>query len=71
MGGSISLRAEDRKTLLGACQRGPTVPVARRAQDVLLFAAGWSWCEVQAIAFVSFDPVRESLARQQRGRATV
>jgi transposase len=36
---------------------------------VLLLAAGWSWREVRAIAFVSFDLIRESLDRWRRGGA--
>jgi transposase len=34
---------------------------------VLLLAAGWSWREVRAIAFVSYGLVRECLARWRRG----
>jgi transposase len=72
MDGSIQLSASDRKTLVAACQRGPTVQASRRAQVVLLLAAGWSWREIRAIAFVSFDLIRECLACWRReGAAAV
>jgi transposase len=37
---------------------------------VLLLAAGWSWRDVRAIAFVSYDLIRECLARWRRGGVT-
>jgi transposase len=66
---SIELCAADRKMLAQACQRGPTVRVSRRAQVVLLLSSGWSWREVRAIAFVSYDLIRDCLARWKRGGA--
>lgn len=67
MEGSILLSVADRKALVVACQRGPSVPVSRRAQVVLLLASGWSWREVRAIAFVSYDLIRQALERWRRG----
>ena len=67
MEGSIRLSAADRKALVVACQRGPSVQVSRRAQVVLLLAGGWSWREVRAIAFVSYDLIRQTLERWRRG----
>jgi putative transposase len=67
MEGSIQLSDADRKMLVSACQRGPSVQISRRAQVVLLLAAEWSWREVRAIAFVSYDFVRDCLARWRRG----
>jgi putative transposase len=63
------LTAQERKVLLAACQRGPTVKVSRRAQVVLLLAAGYSWRDLHAVAFVSNDLIQECLRRWQRGRA--
>ena len=63
---SIELCAADRKMLAQACQRGPTVRVSRRAQVVLLLSSGWSWREVRAIAFVSYDLIRDCLARWKK-----
>jgi hypothetical protein len=42
MEGSIHLSAREYKMLLAACQRGPTVQAARRAQVLLLLPAGLS-----------------------------
>jgi transposase len=67
--GSIQLSTSDRKTLIAAFQRGPTLQGSRRAQVILLPAAGWSWREIRAIVFVSFDLIRECLARWRRGGA--
>ena len=69
MDGSIQLSASDRKALVTVCQRGPTVQASRRSQVILLLAAGWSWREIRASVFVSFDLIRECLARWRRGGA--
>lgn len=69
MDGSIELTLAERKVLLAVCQRGPTVRMSRRAQVILLLAAGHSWREVQAVAFVSNDLIQECLRRWRQGRA--
>ncbi len=53
--------------LLRACQRGPAVRASRRALVVLLLAAGRSWREIKAVAFVSFDLIRSCVAHWKRG----
>jgi len=69
MDGSLALGAKDRKTLVHACQRGPTVRVSRRAQIVLLLSPGRSWREVRDLAFASFDLIRDALSRWKSGGA--
>lgn len=68
MEGSIRLTAREHKILLAACQRGPTVQASRRAQVVLLLAAGRSWREIKAVAFVSFDLIGRCIEQWCRGR---
>src|SRR6185295_7847637 len=70
MDGSIELTRKERKVLLAACQRGPTVRMSRRAQVILLLAAGYSWRDVQAVAFVSNDLIQECWRRWRHGRAS-
>ena len=59
MEGSIALNAKDRKTLVQACQRGPTVRVSRQSQILLLLSSGRTWREVREVAFASFDLIRD------------
>lgn len=68
MDGSIELSAAERKTIVRACQRGPSVQVSRRAQVVLLLAAGHSWREIRAVAFVSFELIQECARQWRSGR---
>ena len=58
MDGSIELSAEQRKVLLAAYRCGKDARVARRAHIVLLAAEGWSYREVRAITFASYDLIR-------------
>lgn len=67
MDGSIRLSGGDRKSLLFACQRGPTVAVSRRAHIVLLLADGRSWRDIRSVAFVSFGLIRDCLTRWRIG----
>ena len=69
MDGSIALSAADRKVLVHACQRGPTVGVSRRAMIVLLLSSGRTWREIRDFAFASFDLILDALARWKRGGA--
>ena len=72
MDGSIELSVKERKVLLAAYRCGKDVPTARRAHIVLLVAEGWSYREVRAIAFASYDLIRECVrAVQQGGSAAV
>ncbi len=68
MDGSIELSAAERKSILRACQRGPSVQVSRRAQVLLLLAAGHSWRQIRAVAFVSFELIQECIRRWSVGR---
>jgi len=70
MNGSIVLSAKDRKTLVYACQRGPTVRVSRRAQILLLLSSGRTWREIRDVAFASFDLIRDARSCWTRGGAT-
>jgi transposase len=67
MDGSIQLSAEQRKVLLTAYRYGKDVRAARRAHIVLLVAEGWSYREVRAITFASFDLIRNCIADFQQG----
>jgi putative transposase len=69
MDGSIALSAADRKVLVHACQRGPTVRVSRRAQILLLLSSGRTWREIRDVAFASYDLIRDALARWTYGGA--
>ena len=72
MDGSIELSADQRKVLLAAYRWGKDVRAARRAHIVLLLAEGWSYREVRAITFASFDLIRDCvLSFQQGGSAAV
>jgi transposase len=53
--------------LLAAYRYGSDARTARRAHLVLLAAEGWSYREIQAIAFASFDLIAECLAAFRRG----
>jgi hypothetical protein len=72
MDGSIELSADQRKVLLAAYRWGKDVRAARRAHIVLLVAEGWSYREVRAITFASFDLIHDCvLSFQQGGSAAV
>jgi len=72
MDGSIEMSADQRKVLLAAYRWGKDVRAARRAHIVLLVAEGWSYREVRAITFASFDLIRDCvLSFQQGGSAAV
>jgi transposase len=72
MDGSIELSAEQRKVLLAAYRCGKDARVARRAHIVLLAADGWSYREVRAITFASYDLIGECVrAFHQGGSAAV
>jgi transposase len=72
MDGSIEMSAEQRKVLLAAYRWGKDVRAARRAHMVLLVAEGWSYREVRAITFASFDLIRDCvLSFQEGGSAAV
>src|SRR5947208_11463751 len=70
MDGSIELSAEQRKVLLSVYRCGKDVRVARRAHIVLLIAEGWSYREVRAITFASFDLIRDCILSFQHGGST-
>jgi putative transposase len=59
MEGSIELSGEQRKVLLAAYRYAKDARMARRAHIVLLIAEGWSSREVRAIAFSSYDLIRD------------
>lgn len=67
MEGSIQLSVAERKVLLSAYRSGSDARTARRAHLVLLAAEGWSYREIQAIAFASFDLIAECLTAFRRG----
>ena len=67
MEGSIELSAEQRKVLLAAYRCGKDARTARRAHIVLLVAEGWSYREVRAIAFASYDLIRDCVRDFQEG----
>jgi transposase len=67
MDGSIELSAEQRKVLLAACQHGRDLRVGRRAQIVLLVADGWSYRQVRAAMYCSFDLIRQCVVTFQQG----
>jgi transposase len=67
MDGSIELSAEQRKVLLEAYRGGKDARAARRAHIVLLVAEGWTYREIQAIAFASFDLIRDCVRDFQQG----
>lgn len=67
MDGSIELSADQRKVLLAAYRWGKDVRAARRAHIVLLVAEGWSYREVRAITFASFDLIRDCVRSFQQG----
>src|SRR5215831_21190175 len=67
MDGSIELSAEQRKVLLSAYRCGKDARTARRAHIVLLAAEGWSYREVRAITFASYDLIRECLRSFHQG----
>src|SRR5579863_1286426 len=69
MDGSINLSGNERKMLLQAYRAGHDARAARRAHIVLLLADAWSYREVRAIAFASYDLIRDCLARFHRGGA--
>jgi hypothetical protein len=70
MDGSIKLSAEQRKVLLEAYRCGKDARVARRAHIVLLAAEGWSYREVRAITFASYDLIRECVRAFGQGGST-
>ena len=66
------MSADQRNVLLVAYRGGKDVRAARRAHIVLLLADGWSYREVRAITFASFDLIRDCvLSFQQGGSAAV
>jgi len=67
MDGSIEMSAEQRKVLLAAYRCGTDARSARRAHIVLLVAEGWSYREVRAITFASFDLIRDCVGSFQQG----
>ena len=67
MDGSIELSADQRKVLLAVYRWGKDVRAARRAHIVLLVAEGWSYREVRAITFASFNLIRDCVLRFQQG----
>jgi hypothetical protein len=69
MDGSIELSTYQRKVLLAAYRWGKDVRAARRAHIVLLVAEGWSYREVRAITFASFDLIRDCVLSFQQGRS--
>ena len=72
MDGSIELSADQRKVLLSAYRWGKDARAARRAHIVLLVAERWSYREVRAITFASYDLIRDCVhAFQQGGSAAV
>jgi putative transposase len=72
MDGSIELSAEQRKVLLTAYRWGKDARSARRAHIVLLVAEGWSYREVRAVTFASYDLIRDCvLSFRQGGSAAV
>jgi transposase len=72
MDGSIELSADQRKVLLAGYRCGKDARSARRAHIVLLVAEGWSYREVRAITFASYDLIRDCVrAFQQGGSAAV
>lgn len=69
MDGSIELSADQRKVLLAAYRSGSDGRTSRRAHIVLLVAEGWSYREVRAITFASFDFIRDCVRSFQQGGA--
>jgi len=67
MDGSIELSVEQRKVLLAAYRQGKDARAARRAHLVLLVAEGWSYREVRAITFASYDLIRDCIRAFQQG----
>ena len=67
MEGSIELSAEQRKVLLAAYRSGKDARTARRAHIVLLVAEGWSYREVRAIAFASYDLIGDCVQDFREG----
>lgn len=67
MDGSIAVSPQQREALLRLVQRGPDLAASRRAQVVLLLAAGWSHRDIRAIAFVSFGLIADAADRYRRG----
>lgn len=70
MDGSIELSAEQRKVLLSAYRGGKDARAARRAHIVILVADGWSYREVRAITFASFDLICDCVRSFHRGGPT-
>src|ERR1051325_7595538 len=67
MDGSIEMSADQRKVLLAAYRWGRDVRAARRAHIVLLVGEGWTYREVRAIMFASFDLIRDCVLSFQQG----
>ena len=67
MDGSIEMSAEQRRVLLTAYRQGKDVRAARRAHIVLLVAEGWSYREVRASTFASYDLIRDCVRAFQQG----
>ncbi len=69
MGGSITLSAQQRKSLLNMLRSAADVRVSRRAHVVLLLADGYSHLDVRAGAYVSFDFIVDCARRFRNGGA--
>jgi len=67
MDGSITLSAEQRKTLLHLLRFASDVRHSRRAHVVLLLADGHSHREIRSVAYVSFDFVADCARRFREG----
>jgi transposase len=67
MEGSITLSAEQRKTLLHFLRYANDVRLSRRAHVVLLLADGYSHRDIRAVAYVSFDFVADCVRRFREG----
>src|SRR5688572_27996048 len=67
MSSTISLSAEERKTLLHLYRRAPTPAVAHRAHILLLLADGYSWDTIAAVLFTSASTIARWQRRFQAG----